>query len=183
MLLVVLLLVHSYTLFTNEEKNRKGTLKNTLIAGILATGVLGTTFLLANQVSASVRHSLSYQPLNVVDGTGTQVRKNVSFPGTLITQNNWNTDFAVPGDEYFKEFETAIIPQKSGKYDVKISFKYSDDTYDRIYSEQGVHLRKGEPLIVTATPRPGQTPYQVNIDVGGLSALGNPYKVNVTGIR
>lgn len=166
----------------------KGTLKNPLLVGTLATILLGITLLPANRASARGLHSQSMQSshiqsLDVVGYSGTQVEKTVSFPGTLITQNNWNTDFAVPGDESFKEFVTTLVPQKNGQYNVSVNLKYSDGTYDEVYKEQGLHLHKGEPLTVTATPRLSQIPYQVNVDVGGLSGLGDTYTVKVVGIK
>jgi hypothetical protein len=99
----------------------KGTLKNPLLVGTLVTIVLGITLLPVNRASARGLHSQSMQSshiqsLDVVGYSGTQVEKTVSFPGTLITQNNWNTDFAVPGDESFKEFVTTLVPQKNGQY-------------------------------------------------------------------
>jgi hypothetical protein len=41
----------------------------------------------------------------------------------------------------------------------------------------------GQPLEIIATPRQNQIPYQVNVLVGGLEAIGNSYKVSVKGCR
>jgi hypothetical protein len=161
----------------------KVTYKNILLTGAVVTGVLGTTLLSANKASARMIQSHLDRPLQVVEGDGTQVRKHVSLPGTLITDNNWNTDFAVPGNSNFQRYETIITPQKNAKYNIRVNLKYSDDTYDEAYNARGVHLHKGEPLIITAAPRSNMTPYQINVNVGDLSSLGNPYTVKVVGMQ
>ena len=122
-------------------------------------------------------------PLNVVDGRGSVVEKNVSPPSTGITKDNWNTDFAVSGKTKYQDYIVDITPVKSGNYDVELYLKYSDNTTDNFYKKSNISLVAGKPLEVSATPRQGQMPYQVNVRVGGLEAIDKPYTVSVRGCR
>ncbi|MGL5806969.1 MAG: hypothetical protein ACRC2R_09105 [Xenococcaceae cyanobacterium] len=125
----------------------------------------------------------SCSPLAVVDGKGTEVEKSVSPPSTGITGSNWNTDFSVSGQIKFQSYVVNIVPKKTGNYDVKTYLKYSNNTSDQIYNKTNIKLTAGEPLQIVAKSRQEKIPYQVNVLVGGLEAIGNSYTVSVQGCR
>jgi hypothetical protein len=125
----------------------------------------------------------SCSPLAVVDGKGTEVEKSVSPPSTGITNNNWNTDFSVSGTTKFQSYVVNIVPKKTGNYDVKTYLKYSNNTSDQIYNKTNIKLTAGEPLQIVAKSRQEKIPYQVNVLVGGLEAIGNSYTLSVQGCR
>lgn len=149
----------------------------------LLLALLTTEFSMALIGVKSKVWAASCFPLTVVDGRGSVVEKNVSPPSTGITRDNWNTDFAVSGKTKYQDYIVNITPVKSGKYDVELYLKYSDNTTDNFYKKNNISLVAGKPLEVSATPRQGQVPYQVNVRVGGLGAIDNPYKVSVRGCR
>jgi hypothetical protein len=127
-------------------------------------------------------------PLPLVGGQGSEVSKTVSqptipgpLPGVNLTHNNWNTDWVVPTTRKFKNFVATITADNSGAFDIKMYLKYSDDTADEFFNTQGVQIPSERPLRITATPRPEEQPYQVNLFVGGLNRIGNSYKASVVG--
>jgi hypothetical protein len=117
--------------------------------------------------------------LNVVGGSGTKVTKRVSPPGTLFTQNNWNTDFAVPGGIVFSRYVATIMPKNDANFDLKLFLKYSDRTSSEFYNKLGVPVRVGKPITLVGEPRSASEPFQINVFVGGNSAIGNTYTVSV----
>jgi hypothetical protein len=128
-------------------------------------------------------------PIPVVGGVGNQVTKTVSQPtiqgpfGVTITRNNWNTDWAIPGDVKFRHFVITIVPQETGEYTIQVYLKYSDQTSGQFYNSEGVSLPGGKPIIIKAEPRPEDAPYQVNVLVDGLAALGKTYTASVVGCQ
>lgn len=126
-------------------------------------------------------------PISLVGGSGNQITKAVSQPtipgpfGIDITRNNWNTDWAIPGGQRFKRFVTTVSSDKGGTFDIKMYLKYSDQTTGEFYNTEGVQLNPGQPLIIDATPRPEDQPYQVNLFMGGLNHIGNSYTASVVG--
>lgn len=127
------------------------------------------------------------QPLNLVGGNGTSVTKTVSQPtipgplGIKVTQDNWNTDWAVPGNTDFNAFKAEIISKNGSSFSVKMYLKYSDQTSDNFFDQDSVNLKPNEPLIIEATPREKDQPYQINLFVGGLNHVGNNYQASVMG--
>jgi hypothetical protein len=127
------------------------------------------------------------KPLSLVGGKGTQVKKTVSQPtitgpfGMKITRSNWNTDWAVSGGRNYNYYIAKITSEEGGSFDVKMYLKYSDQTTDEFYNTQGVEITQNNPLRITATPRPNDEPYQVNLLVGGLDHIGNSYQASVFG--
>lgn len=121
-------------------------------------------------------------PLRVVEGEGTQtqVQKSVSPPSTGVTRSNWNTDFVVPSRQVFRRYVATITPENGGEYIIKMALKYNDDTEDDVY-EQTVSLQEGKPLTIPGGSRLNATPFQVNLEIGGLQAVGKSYTVSVSG--
>lgn len=122
-------------------------------------------------------------PLPVVRGEGNEVAKKISTPGLfgLGIRNNWNTDWAVPGGQSFREFVATIVPETNSAFNIKLYVKYSDGTADQFYDRTGVRLDAGEALTLRGTARPRQQPYQVNLYVGGLKAVGERFTASVVG--
>jgi len=140
--------------------------------------VLGIVGLLASSLPA---YGQSCQSLNAIGGDGTQVRKIVSAPGMLISRNNYNTDFGVPGGAMFDRFVVDLIPEQTAKYNISVYLKYSDGTKDQFYRNSSVRLLEGQPLKIAAIPRRDNQPYQVNVKVGDIASTGNKYSVSVVG--
>ncbi len=108
------------------------------------------------------------------------VRKTVSPSGVLITADNWNTDFAVSGDRPYRTIRATITAEQTAPFALKLFLKYGDGTADRFF-ENTVRLTANQPLALTGTPRPQSQPFQVNVFVGGLEAIGSTYRVQVQG--
>ncbi len=141
-------------------------------------------FLVITSVLVGGSWSVSAQtcvPLKAIGGQGTQVKKSVSPPGLLVSRNNWNTDFAVPGGVAFRRFTATIIPSDDANYNIAVYLKYSNKTSDNLYNKNSVHLIKGQPLRISGSPRSTNQPYEVNVRVGGLKKLNNTYTVSAVG--
>ncbi len=118
--------------------------------------------------------------LPVVDGKGTLVQKSVSPPGTGVTRNNWSTDFVVPSSQTFRRYVARIVPKNGGEYDLAMSLKYNNDTADKAFIRT-LKLAEGKPYNIQGAARNSATPYQVNVSVGGVRAIGNSYTVSTLG--
>ncbi len=141
-------------------------------------GIVG---LLLSFSFGSSAHAETCYPLNVIGGSGTAVTKTVSPFSTLVTNNNWNTDFAVPSSRVFDSYEATIVPENNANYDVELNLKYSDNSSSASYKKDRVEVMVGEPLKLIGSPRAQRGPYQINVFVGGLNAIGNTYTVSVVG--
>lgn len=128
-------------------------------------------------------------PIPLVGGQGSEVTKTVSQPtipgpfGVKITRNNWNTDWAVPGGQNFRRFIVTITSNDGGPFDVKMFLKYSDQTADEFYNNSAIQIPPNKPLKIEGTPRPDNQPYQVNLFVDGIPAMGKTYTASVVGCR
>ncbi|MFN3360673.1 MAG: hypothetical protein ACK421_04490 [Pseudanabaenaceae cyanobacterium] len=126
------------------------------------------------------------QLLEVIGGQGTKQVKEVSVPSVpyipflpLGIRNNWNTDFAVPGGKKYRSFTATITPDRDVSYGIEFYLKYSDETADKFFHKT-VELKANRPFTITATPRPGNMPFQVNVLVGGMErAIGSKYTLTV----
>jgi len=118
-------------------------------------------------------------PLQVVGGKGsTQITKKISPPSTLVTSNNWNTDFIVPSRQTFERFVARVTPRNTGDYAMQFNLKYNNDSADKVFDNQ-VSLKAFQTQTMRAYPRQGVEPYQVNLVVG--KAIGNVYTAKVFG--
>ncbi|MGK7926251.1 MAG: hypothetical protein AB4290_13580 [Spirulina sp.] len=106
----------------------------------------------------------------------TQIRKKIQV--TLLTRNNWNTDFAVPTGTPFDFYVAIMTPENDANYQVSIHLKYpqnrSDTVYDRSYP-----MERGRTYTLPFQSPTGEQPYQVNFRVGG--ANNNAYNIAVVG--
>jgi hypothetical protein len=148
--------------------------------GLRVLGVAGLLLSLSFSASQPVQAE-TCSALNVIGATGTKVTKTVSPISTLATNNNWNTDFAVPGGRTYNRFVATIVPENNANYDVKMNLKYSDNSSTGSYSKDNVAVRVGQPLRLSGVPRSQGEPFQVNVFIGGISAIGNTYTVSVVG--
>jgi hypothetical protein len=130
--------------------------------------------------SWSPAQAQSCRALPVVGGSGTEVEKSVSPPSTGVTRSNWNTDFFVPSNRSFRRYVARIVPKNGGEYNVTMSLKYNNDTADRAF-ERTIDLPEGKPYDIQGAARNNATPYQVNVEVGGVQAIGNTYTVSAFG--
>jgi hypothetical protein len=148
---------------------------------IIPSVVLGAISLLL--VKASPNQAENCIPLSVVGGTGTSVTKQVSTPG-LVTDNNWNTDFAVPTNQSFSQFIATVKSESSdkGDFQVEMFLKYNNDTADKVFKGT-VALPPGESKNLVGNPRKGESPYQVNLKVGSTGTIGFTYTLSVLGCR
>jgi hypothetical protein len=127
------------------------------------------------------------KPLNLVGGEGSEVSKTVSQPtipgpfGINVTSNNWNTDWSVPGGQKFQSFKIKIVSESGGSFGISMYLKYSDQTSDQFFDQESIRLEPNTPLIIEATPRKNDQPFQINLFVGGLNHLGNSYRASALG--
>jgi len=97
------------------------------------------TSLLVGGIWPVIAQTPSCTPLNVIGGKGgTQVKKTISPPGLLVSRNNWNTDFAVPGGANYSKYKATIIADNLGEYNIEVYLKYSDKTSDQVYKNTKV---------------------------------------------
>jgi hypothetical protein len=121
-------------------------------------------------------------PLQVVGSQQTEVEKEVSIPSTGISRSNWNTDFVVPRNSGFDRYTAAILSRVEGQYQVSMSLKYTDKTVDTVY-DSPLRLPSDQFVLLTVVPRPGKVLDQINLSVGGISAIGNLYTLGVSGCK
>lgn len=120
-------------------------------------------------------------PLELVGDRGSSITKTVTIPSLGFTRTNWNTDWSIPSNRQFKRFEATIISEKNNSYKIEMYLKYSDGTASQFYDTDEVQIMANTPLIIEATPRPKEQPYQVNLSIGGLKATGQTYTAEVVG--
>jgi hypothetical protein len=135
----------------------------------------------------NIAHAVTCQPLAVVDSQGPPttkpIEKKVSPPGAPLPvgqtlRNNWNTDFVVEGRA--RRYIATLAMTNGGKYRVAMHLKYPNNTSDAVY-DKTLTVRDGQSIVLSGNPRAGQTPYQVNVFVGGVAAVGNTYRISVAG--
>jgi hypothetical protein len=150
--------------------------ENSIGLKIITIGTINLVMGLA--ISTSVQ-AQSCTPLRVIGGDGTKVKKTVSPISTLVTNNNWNTDFAVPGGRSFNRYVARIVPENNANYDTRLNLKYSDRSSSESDRRDNVAVKVRQPLFLEGIPRAQDDPFQVNVFVGGISAIGNTYTLSV----
>ncbi|MGA7937117.1 MAG: hypothetical protein WCA35_26435 [Kovacikia sp.] len=118
-------------------------------------------------------------PLRVVGGQGkTYIQKKVSQPGLPGAPDNWNTDFVV--NSRASRYVATIRAKNEGDYKIAVYLKYPNNSADKIFDQQ-VSLKNNQAFTVPGgSPRTSQTPYQVNVFVGGTLVVGNSYSATVS---
>lgn len=150
-----------------------------MIAWLGRIAVAGT-IMLANLPANLVSAESACTPLSIARSGETQVAKNVSPPSTGITHSNWNTDFTVPNTQSYRRYVAEIMPRDSGAYDIHMFLKYKNGTADEVFS-QVVQLQSGQSFRIPGLPRLSTDPYQVNLEIGGIAAIGHTYTLSVSG--
>ena len=120
-------------------------------------------------------------PLTIDGRSSNRVTNTISPPGTLVSGDNWDTNWSIPAEESFRRFFLTFIPRDSAEYDVEVTLVYRDNTREQFYYQDGLKLIAGQNLPVLISPRSDQVPSQVNLVVGGLQAIGNTYTASVVG--
>lgn len=121
-------------------------------------------------------------PLPVVGGSGTSVTKTVTPGGAgPFFRDNWNTDFAVPADASFRRYVAKIQSASANvTYQAALNLKYSNGTVDESFSGS-VYLPSNLSKELTGLPRRDSQPFQVNVNLGGIDAVGSTYILSVLG--
>jgi len=157
--------------------------------------ILGSLIALSGLTLSAQAKTETCIPIPLVGGQGNQVIKTVSPPtipagplgmlGVNITNNDWNTDWAVPlGDgKPFRRFLVTLLSNDGGPFEVRMYLKYGDQTSDEFYNQKSLQLSNDKPLKIEAIPRANNQPYQVNVFVAGINALGKSYSATVVGCR
>ena len=157
-----------------------------MIRPLFSLGIL--TALLSVSLSVNAQ---TCTPLTVVKGEGTSVTKKVSAPndGTnpripVGYRGNWDTDFIVPNNATFTEYIATIqsLSNDTGTFQIRMYLKYADDTADQAF-EGNIQLDPNQSQQISGTPRPDSQPYQINVNVGGIKALGYSYTLSVEGCQ
>lgn len=122
------------------------------------------------------------RPLSVVGGSGTSVTKTVTPGGAgPFFRDNWNTDFAVPADATFRRYVAKIQSTSANvTYQAGLNLKYSNGTVDQSFNGS-VYLPSNLSKELTGLPRRNSQPYQVNVNLGGVDAVGSSYILTVLG--
>jgi hypothetical protein len=157
--------------------------------------ILGSLIVLSGLTPSAQAKTETCIPIPLVGGEGNQVIKKVSPPtipagplgmlGVNITNNDWNTDWAVPlGDgKPFRRFLVKLLSNDGGPFEVRMYLKYGDQTSDEFFNQKSLQLSNDKPLKIEAIPRANNQPYQVNVFVAGIDALGKSYSATVVGCR
>jgi hypothetical protein len=151
------------------------------LAGVAIATALASYGFVPLLGAADSAQAQTCRPLAVVNGQGTTVEKKISPPGSPLPygqafRNNWNTDFVV--NNRAQRYIAKIVAINGGKYRVAMHLKYPNNTSDKVY-EQTLTLTDGKAVTISGSPRTDQTPYQVNILVGGVPVVGNSYRASV----
>jgi hypothetical protein len=145
---------------------------------LLTIGLL-TTFLTGWNLPTRAEKCV---PLSVVGGSGNEVTKTVTMtriPGFF--RDNWNTDWAIPNTNRFSSYKAVIVSTQEGQFDIKMYLKYSDGTADPFYEQNNFTINPKNPLKVEINSRRREQPYQLNMSIGGLNAVGYEYKAYAYG--
>lgn len=67
------------------------------------------------------------------------------------------------------------------EYGIAANLKYPDQTADNFFDNKAVTPAMGQPLRLAASSRTDMQPYQVNVSIGGVKAIGTSYTISVLG--
>lgn len=120
----------------------------------------------AQELELSEEASDDCTPLKEVSTGQTEIRKQIK--NEIFGDGNWNTDFAVPGEENFDFFVAIFTPENDARYQGAIFFKYGDNSTATVLSAER-ELKRNETysqILVSPTAR---QPFQINARIGGQS--------------
>jgi hypothetical protein len=138
-------------------------------------------------LAPSIGQAQQCTPLQVVGTDQTSITKTVSPAAPIALpgiRTNWNTDWVVPGDGDYDQFQ-ARITTETGVEDLNVDMylKYPDQTSDQVRDPGDVLISPGQPLTLSASSRGDISPYQVNLRVGDTDSEGTTYTATVYGCR
>lgn len=129
-------------------------------------------------------------PLKAVGMEGSVISKRVSPNTVFFVRDNWNTDFFVPPDSRYSQFVVSLTSKTVGSgtrnsagqelYTIRAYLKYDNNNTDKLF-DQSIELPQGVPFDIQLFSRPFESPYQVNVVVGGERAIGSDYSLMVFG--
>ncbi|NUN66539.1 hypothetical protein HCU40_17680 [Pseudanabaena biceps] len=142
------------------------------------SGIVGLFISLA---FASSTYAETCYLLPVTSTKNTIIKKTI-FPITsVLTGDNWYTDFIVSSDRSFNSYEATIVSEHTANYNVELNLMYGDRPFDQSYKKDNVTIAVGKPLRLLGIPKSIQDPSQIKILVGGINAIGNTYTIFVEG--
>jgi hypothetical protein len=146
---------------------------------------LSTAGLMA--LASSTGQAQQCTPLQVVGTNQTSITKTVSPAAPIALpgiRTNWNTDWVVPGDMDYDQFQ-ARITTETGVEDLNVDMylKYPDQTSDLVNNPGEVLIGPDAPLTLSAASRGDLSPYQVNLRIGDTDSEGTTYTATVYGCR
>lgn len=122
--------------------------------------------------------------LKVVGSGLTVVKKSVESPATLVTGNNWNSDFAVPDNVKFRSYVARVKTDLNGQYDLKLILKYNNGTSKTAFEQPARAMGAKDTFIMRGYPKSrNNQPYQINVLVGGTAAFGKGVTITVAACR
>lgn len=104
-------------------------------------------------------------PLEEVSTGQTEIRKQIK--NELLGPGNWNTDFAVPGEENFDFFVAFFTPENDARYQGAVYFKYPDETTTTVFDGERDLQRNETYSQIFVSPTVGKQPSQINARIGG----------------
>lgn len=113
--------------------------------------------------------------------TNTIIKKTISPIATILTDDNWHTDFVIFSDRSFNSYEATIVSDHTASYNVELNLIYRDHRFNQSYKKDNVTIAFGKPLRLLGIPKSIHDPSQINMLVGGISAIGNTYTIFVEG--
>jgi len=152
---------------------------NQALLGIAMTSV-GLGFASTLMVSLPAQAD-TCTPLRVVGGQGFEVRKRIERRGGIVTSNNWNTDFIVPGGVRFNYYTITITAENTANYNVAAHFKYPDNSSSTVFENGSLPLQQWKPRSLNVKSPTGRQPFQVNLRIGGNN--GNVYRARISACR
>lgn len=147
---------------------KKFMLKNTL-------KLITTSVCLMSAIALTPAIADTCQPLAEVSTGATEITKKVDL---IAVRNNFNTDFAIPGETKFRTFQATMTVENAGEYHVVINLKYPN-TADSTAYDRKITMTPGETYTLDFQSPIEAQPYQVNFNISG--ANNNTYTISVAG--
>jgi hypothetical protein len=122
--------------------------------------------------------------LKVVGSGFSGANKSISAPSTLVTSNNWNTDFIVPSGVRYKRYTAKVLTDTNGQYDLKMVLKYNDGSSKVAFEQPARAMGVKDSFSMSGKPKSSNNqPYQINVLTGGTAATGKVVTVKVNACK